>query len=54
VTHTILALRGAILAHVQADTMLAALMVGAVRLHDEPPRAAEPVYAVFGDTAARD
>jgi hypothetical protein len=54
VTHTILALRGAILAHVQADTMLAALMGGAVRLHDEPPRAAEPVYAVFGDAAARD
>ena len=53
-TSPILALRGAILAHVQADAALAALMGGAVRLHDEPPRAAEPVYAVFGDAAARD
>jgi hypothetical protein len=25
-----------------------------VRLHDEPPRAAEPIYAVFGDAVARD
>ena len=29
-------------------------MGGTVRLYDEPPRAAEPVYAVFGDAAARD
>jgi Protein of unknown function (DUF3168) len=29
-------------------------MGGAVRLHDEPPRAAEPIYAVFGDAMARD
>jgi hypothetical protein len=30
------------------------LMGGVLRLHDEPPRAAEPVYALFGDTAAED
>jgi hypothetical protein len=50
----ILALRAAILARLSADPELAALMGGALRLHDEPPRAAEPVYAVFGDAAARD
>lgn len=50
----ILALRAAILARLSADAELAALMGGTVRLHDEPPRAAEPVYAVFGDAAARD
>ena len=53
-TGPILALRGAILSHLLADAELAALMGGAVRLHDEPPRAAEPVYAVFGAAAARD
>jgi Protein of unknown function (DUF3168) len=54
VTAPILALRAAILAATQGDAALAALMGGAVRIHDEPPRAAEPVYAVFGDAAARD
>ena len=53
-TSAVLALRGAILARCQADAALAALMGGGVRLYDEPPRAAEPVYAVFGDAAARD
>ena len=53
-TGPILALRGAILGRAQADPMLAALMGGTVRLHDETPRAAEPVYAVFGEAAARD
>ena len=53
-TSPILALREAILADVQTDAALAALMGGVVRLHEEPPRAAEPVYAVFGDAAARD
>lgn len=53
-TSPLLALRGAILARARADAALAALMGGAVRLHDEPPRAAEPVYAVFGEAAARD
>ena len=50
----VLALRAAILAHLSADPELAALMGGAVRLHDEAPRAAEPVYAVFGAASARD
>jgi hypothetical protein len=54
VSGPILALRAAILSHLAADGELAALMGGAVRLHDEPPRAAEPVYAVFGAAAARD
>ncbi len=53
-TSPILALRAAILARLQPDAELADLMGGAVRLHDEPPRAAESVYAVFGDAAARD
>lgn len=50
----VLALRGAILARCAADAALAALMGGAARLHDEPPRAAEPLYALFGDASARD
>jgi len=50
----ILALRAAILSHLSSDAELATLMGGTVRLYDEPPRAAEPVYAVFGDAAARD
>ena len=50
----ILALRQALLAALAGDAELAGLMGGAVRLHDEPPRAAEPVYAVFGSGSARD
>ena len=50
----ILALRRAILAVADGDADLAALMGGRVRLHDEPPRAAEPVYGVFGSTTALD
>ena len=50
----ILALRAAILAATQGDAELASLMGGAVRFYDEPPRAAEPVYAVFDDAKARD
>ena len=50
----ILALRAAFLSHLSGDAELATLMGGTVRLYDEPPRAAEPVYAVFGDAAARD
>ena len=53
-TSPILALRGAILARCAADPELAALMGGAVRLHDEPPRAAEPVYAAFASASAED
>jgi hypothetical protein len=50
----VLALRQAILAAVSGDAELAAAMGGAVHLYDEPPRAAEPVYAVFGNVQARD
>jgi hypothetical protein len=50
----VLALRAAILTHLSADAELASLMGGAARLYDEPPRAAEPVYAVFGSGAALD
>ena len=50
----ILALRAAILARAAADPELVALMGGALRLYDEPPRAAEPVYAVFGEVTAQD
>ena len=53
-TSPILALRAAILATVEADAALAALMGGSVRLHDEPPRAAAPVYAMFGEATASD
>jgi hypothetical protein len=50
----ILALRRAILAVAYNDAELAALMGGQVRLYDEPPRAADPVYGVFGSASARD
>ncbi|MBM6592377.1 DUF3168 domain-containing protein [Microvirga pudoricolor] len=53
-TSPVLELRRAILAAAQADAELVALMGGALRLHDEPPRNAEPVYAVFGDVTASD
>jgi hypothetical protein len=53
-TGPVLALRAAILARLSADTALATLMGGAVRLHDEAPRGAEPVYAVFGTADAKD
>jgi hypothetical protein len=42
------------LAHLAADAALAGLMGGAVRIYDEPPRAAAAVYAVFGEAEARD
>src|SRR3954468_10662833 len=53
-TGPVLALRAAILLRCAADADLASLMGGAVRLHDEPPRGAEPVYAVFGPAEAKD
>lgn len=53
-TSPILALRRAILDAAAADSELVALMGGELRLHDEPPRGAEPVYAVFGPVTARD
>src|SRR4051794_6175410 len=44
----VLALRVAIRAHCAGDAALAELMSVAIRLYDEPPRGAEPVYALFG------
>lgn len=53
-TSPILALRRAILEAASGDAELIALMGGTLRLHDEPPRNAEPVYALFGDVTAQD
>lgn len=53
-TSPILALRRAILDVASGDAELAALMGGTLRLYDEPPRNAEPVYALFGDATAED
>jgi len=53
-TSPVLALRRAILDAASADAQLRALMGGALRLYDEPPRGAEPVYALFGDVTAAD
>ena len=53
-TSPVLALRRAILDAASADAELRALMGGSLRLYDEPPRAAEPVYALFGDVSASD
>jgi hypothetical protein len=50
----ILALRRAILDLASSDMELKSLMGGTLRLHDEPPRGAEPVYALFGDVTAQD
>jgi len=53
-TSPILALRRAILEAASDDAELTSLMGGTLRLHDEPPRNAEPVYALFGDVTAQD
>ncbi len=53
-TSPVLSLRRAIIEAAAADAELRALMGGSLRLYDEPPRAAEPVYAVFGDVKAAD
>lgn len=50
----ILALRTAMLAALAADPTLVDLFGGSVRLHDEPPRGALPVYALFGRAIAHD
>ncbi|GEL39976.1 hypothetical protein MEX01_05670 [Methylorubrum extorquens] len=50
----LLALRAGLLAHLAADTSLAALMGGRLRLYDEPPRGAAPVYALFGPSEVSD
>jgi hypothetical protein len=44
----VLALRIGIRTCCAGDATLADLMSGAIRLYDEPPRGAEPVYALFG------
>jgi hypothetical protein len=53
-TSPVLALRRAILDVAAADAQLKAIMGGSLRLYDEPPRGAEPVYALFGDVTAED
>jgi hypothetical protein len=53
-TSPLLALRAAILAYLAVDATLSRLMGGALRLTDEPPRGAAPVYALFGDAEIRD
>ncbi|WP_243367578.1 DUF3168 domain-containing protein [Microvirga solisilvae] len=53
-TSPILALRRAILDAASVDAELVSLMSGSLRLYDEPPRNAEPVYALFGDVTAQD
>jgi Protein of unknown function (DUF3168) len=50
----IMVLRKAILAHLQANASLGALMGGTLRLHDEAPRAAKDIYATFGDASVED
>ena len=53
-TSPVLALRRAIIDAASGDAELRTLMGGSLRLYDEPPRAAEPVYALFGDVKAED
>ncbi len=49
----ILPLRRAIHAHLSSDAGLTAL-IGAGRIHDEPPRAASGLYVVHGEVSAED
>jgi hypothetical protein len=53
-TSPVLSLRRAIMDAASADAELRTLMGGSLRLYDEPPRGAEPVYALFGDLKAED
>ncbi|WP_245416109.1 DUF3168 domain-containing protein [Microvirga sp. 17 mud 1-3] len=53
-TSPVLALRRAILDRALEDGELLSLMGGTLRLYDEPPRAAAPIYALFGDVTAKD
>ncbi len=50
----LLALRAALIGLFAADAELARQMGGRVRLHDEPPPGAAPVYALFGEAEMRD
>jgi hypothetical protein len=54
VTSPALALRAALRACCLTDAPLAALMGGAAKVYDEPPRGDAPVYAVFGPAELRD
>ena len=51
-THPVLAVRAAVLARLQADAPLVALL-GGPRIHDTPPRGAEPPFLTFGETTAK-
>lgn len=53
-TSPVLSLRAAILAACSADPVLAGLMGGLARIHDEPPRGEPPLYALFGPAELRD
>lgn len=50
----LLAVRAALIALFATDAALARLMGGQVRLYDEPPAGAPPVFAMFGDAEIRD
>lgn len=50
----LLALRAALRQACLADAALATLMGGTVAVHDDPPRGAPPIYALFGDATLRD
>ena len=50
----VLPLRAAIVSRCAADPTLTSLMGGSAAIHDEPPRGAPPLYALFGDTDLRD
>ncbi|WP_375463383.1 DUF3168 domain-containing protein [uncultured Methylobacterium sp.] len=50
----LLAMRAALIARFSTDAALARLMGGSVRLYDEPPSGAPPVYAMFGNAEIRD
>ncbi len=53
-SNPLLALRAGLLARLAGDRPLAALMGGGLRVYDEPPRGAAPVYALFGQAEVRD
>jgi hypothetical protein len=50
----VLPLRAAIVTRCAADLALASLMGGTAAIHDEPPRGAPPLYALFGEVDVRD
>ena len=50
----LMAFRAGLLTRLAADAAVVALLGGSVRLYDEPPRGAVPVYALFGEAEIRD